>query len=349
MSEDKLELIAMLSSRTSEATSPRVQNPKGLLLLVPLLLLAVILALWFFSRRAPTSALDARENSPAQLSGTTSSKPQPLQSLPKRGPVKAGRMTAKGFIVATRALDVSSPVSGVVKRVNASLGDSVEKGAVIFELVDDDLQMELRIERAKRDALDSAIEGTVVEIDAAEVELNRYEDLVGQSYVSPLEIDTLRLKLAKLNARLASQQQDVTLADLLIEQKRASLSKYRVRAPFDGVVTASDVTVGEVISGGGQGALLTIVDTTSLEVIIEVREAQLGSVNVGQRGVAYLESAPDTAHNLRLGAMIPRADRNRGTIQFRGQFEKLNDAMLPGMSVTVVFDDGDPGNGKGLQ
>jgi HlyD family secretion protein len=89
--------------------------------------------------------------------------------------------------------------------------------------------------------------------------------------------------------RLAITQAQVELARIGLEDALDNLTKTSLVAPFDGMVTAVYVSPGELASGPA----VELVDTDSLEVVLNVDEVDIGQIAVGQEAVVTLETWPD--------------------------------------------------------
>ena len=116
-----------------------------------------------------------------------------------------------------------------------------------------------------------------------------------------------------------------------------------IRAPFSGVVTTKDAQPGEMISplatpgGFNRTGLCTIVDEESLEIEIEVNEDHLNKVMPGQPVTATLDAYPNWPIQAAVFAIIPTADRNKGTVKVRIKFNNRDERILNQMEVKAAF------------
>jgi HlyD family secretion protein len=116
-----------------------------------------------------------------------------------------------------------------------------------------------------------------------------------------------------------------------------------VRAPFDGVAISKDAQAGEMVSpvsaGGGftRTGISTIVDMSSLEIQVDVNEASIHHVSLGQPVTAVLDAYPDRRIAGRVITTVPAADRQKATVQVRIAFDEIDPRILPDMSVNVSF------------
>ena len=146
-------------------------------------------------------------------------------------------------------------------------------------------------------------------------------------------------------ARLMQAQGNLSSAQQNLARARAMLDKHEIRAPFAGVVTTKDAQPGEIVSpvaaGGGftRTGICTIVDMNSLEVEVEVNEAYISRVKVGQRASATLDAYPDWEIPASVAAIIPTANRDKATVKVRVALDGRDPRVLPEMAAKVVFYD----------
>src|SRR5690606_3803478 len=106
---------------------------------------------------------------------------------------------------------------------------------------------------------------------------------------------------------------------------------------------AKNAQPGEMLSlmsaGGAftRTGICTIVDMSSLEIEVDVSESYINRVQPGQPVVATLDSYPDVKFPSKVIAIIPTADRQKATVKVRVGFDKLDERILPEMSVKVAF------------
>jgi RND family efflux transporter MFP subunit len=117
-----------------------------------------------------------------------------------------------------------------------------------------------------------------------------------------------------------------------------------VRAPFSGIVTVKAAQPGEMVSpisaGGGftRTGIGTIVDMDSLEFQVDVNENFINRVKPGQKVSAKLNAYPDWQIPAHVIAVIPTADRSKGTVTVRIALDDTKDPrILPEMGVRVSF------------
>jgi RND family efflux transporter MFP subunit len=146
-----------------------------------------------------------------------------------------------------------------------------------------------------------------------------------------------------LAARLEAGEENVNVAERVVELRRRQLDVYAIRAPFAGVVIDKNAQPGEMISpisaGGGftRTGICTIVDMDSVEIEVDVNEAYIQRVQTGQMVTAVIDAYPDSPIQAQVIAIVPAADRERATVRVRIGFIEHDPRVLPDMGVKVAF------------
>ncbi|MFZ0828745.1 MAG: efflux RND transporter periplasmic adaptor subunit [Verrucomicrobiia bacterium] len=252
-------------------------------------------------------------------------------------------LNASGYVTARRAATVSSKVTGKVIEVLIEEGMKVKEGQVVARLDDTNVKTGLDVAEAQLASSKAALEETRAQLKQADHEFQRTTALVKQNIASPSDLDLAESNAKSLQAHLAQQELDVTVAERQVALWQQQMDDMVIRAPFAGVVTTKDAQPGEMISpvsaGGGftRTGIGTVVDMDSLEVEIDVNESYINRVQPGQPVEATLDAYPDWKIPCKVIAIIPTADRQKSTVKVRVGFDKLDPRILPEMAVKVAF------------
>jgi RND family efflux transporter MFP subunit len=146
---------------------------------------------------------------------------------------------------------------------------------------------------------------------------------------------------AVLDAAVASEAANRARVDYV----KALIDYTEIRAPFAGVVTAKRAFVGEAVSpfgsspsgGGSGGAIVTLVEFSTLYVGADVNEANLSKLGPKQPAEITLDAAPDKTYHGYLRQIVPAADRQKATVRVKVAFLDADDKILPDLSARVSF------------
>jgi HlyD family secretion protein len=289
-----------------EPEKPR--GPRGWLLAGAVLVVAVGAAAWFFAGRS----LRAKSVEAVTASVLTEGQATTL-------------LTATGYVEAERKADLSPKITSRITELNVTEGSKVKKGDVIARLDHTDLDAQLAERRAAW--------------VNAKAELARQQSLHAQG-LSPK---------SSLDAAVASE----ATTRAAVGYVNALLDYTVIRAPFAGVVTAKRAFVGEAVSpfgsspsgGGSGGAIVTLVEFSSLYVGADVNEANLSKLGPDQPAEITLDAVPDKVYHGFLRQIVPAADRQKATVRVKVAFLDADDKIIPDLSARVSFTQ-EPTQGK---
>jgi RND family efflux transporter MFP subunit len=186
---------------------------------------------------------------------------------------------AVGTVRALQTSQLSAQVVGAIVAIRAQEGQFVRKGDVLIVL--DDAQQRAAVQRASA-AVSSAhqdLAAAGADYALANSTLGRYQNLYQKKSVSTHELEEVQAREKSAGARRQQAQAGITQARALESQARAGLGYTRIRAPFDGMVTAKLVDTGTLASPGVP--LLTLEDTHRFRLEASVDEGDIRLIKMG--------------------------------------------------------------------
>ena len=280
-------------------------------------------------RGQPNVANSSPSPSPALNTRPNSSRPDPADAAAPHdttGPL----LTVSGYIIAHERIELSPRFLGVVRWIGVKKGDSVTNGQVVVRLDDTEYQARL----GENDA--QAVVAKVA-VDHALADLKRAEVLVTSRVEMQKMLDDARL--AKANAE--AQLKQVSANRILLE---TYLDWCTIRSPVNGVVLDKLVDPNELVTpqtfGSGRGpstSLIAVADLTDLQVEVDVNEADLSKVRLGQRCTVSPEAYPEKKYVGEVAEIAPEANRAKGTLQVKVQIRSPDRFLTPELSAKVQF------------
>ena len=308
MSQETPRPAADLASLRIRREPEKSGRPKGLMFGAAILVVAAGVAAWFFA---------GRSFRPKTVEAVTA-------SLLTEGQATT-LLTATGYIEAERKADLSPKITSRITELNVTEGSRVKKGDVIARLDHTDLDAQLAEKRAAW--------------INARAELERQRSMHAQGLTPKASLDAAVATEAATRAAVGYVE---ALLDYTV-----------IRAPFAGVVTAKRAFVGEAVSpfgsspsgGGSGGAIVTLVEFSSLYVGADVNEANLSKLGPDQPAEITLDAVPDKTYHGFLRQIVPAADRQKATVRVKVSFHDADDKILPDLSARVSFT-AEPTKGK---
>jgi RND family efflux transporter MFP subunit len=320
------DLLGQLRIDRNAGSEPQASGAMRWIVLAAAVLLAGLVAWWFFGRAS--SAVPVKT-----ARATAASNAAPINSV----------LDASGYVVARRQATVSAKVTGKVREVLIEEGMRVEQDQILATLDDRDQQADVNLRQAQLESARSQLAEIEAGLRQARADLIRQQELSERKLTSATQLDAARAQADSLAARLASQRRQVEVAAKSLEMSRVFLADTVIRAPFAGVVIAKAAQPGEMISpisaGGGftRTGIGTIVDMESLEVEVDVNEAFIGRVAAKMPVEATLNAYPDWRIPGSVVAVIPAADRTKATVRVRVALNEKDARIVPDMGVRVAF------------
>lgn len=229
-----------------------------------------------------------------------------------------------------RSTPVVSLVGGVVRRVNAELGQNVRQGQTLAVVFSDDLA------KAQSEYL-----STLAELDEHHKHHSRTMKLAEIGAASREELEQATTKLRTAEAQVASQRQRLLLLGLpsqRINQLKSSAqvsSEVSLPAPVSGTVISRTVNPGEVITADKE--LLRVSDLSSVWVIAQVYEKDLGKIRIGSGASVTSDAYPGRVLRGQLSYIDPVIDQTTRTAQVRVELANPGQLLKIGMFVNVAF------------
>ncbi|CAM3942590.1 Multidrug resistance protein MdtA precursor [Vibrio aerogenes CECT 7868] len=145
-------------------------------------------------------------------------------------------VTFDGVVEPVNQGTVAAQTSGRVVGVYAGVNDYVKAGSVLLEI-------SATQQTAAFDAANAQLSQAVAQNREAQAQLQRYQRLSDQGVVTQDQLDSADARARSSAALVKSAQAAVTKA-------KDALGYTRIRAPYDGIVTARHVELGETVSPG---------------------------------------------------------------------------------------------------
>jgi RND family efflux transporter MFP subunit len=161
--------------------------------------------------------------------------------------------------------NVRAEVGGTVLSTSAEQGQRVAKGAVLARIDDAALR---ETELSARAAVTTA-QNTV---DVDERQVQRDETLLKAGAIAERDLELSRNTYSGAVAQLAN-------AKALLANAEKQLSKATIVSPISGIVSARQVSAGDVVQPGG--ALFTVVSPTTMRLEASVPADQLSAIRIG--------------------------------------------------------------------
>ncbi|PRY76670.1 RND family efflux transporter MFP subunit [Yoonia maritima] len=270
----------------------------------------------------------------------------PLQAVAVAPRQREPQIVGSGHVIALHELSVGAEIEGRVQQIAVETGQQVRKGDILVRLDDSNARLSHDVARANQAVAKAQLDQAIAAAAQAAAPVVRLRPLVERGAASPAQLEDAELSQMQLEQSVEVARRQFTLAKLQTEQASAVLTLHTIRAPFDAVVVDPAVVPGQLIAQMGQGApddtvLLTLVDTSSLFVDVDVAERNVAQVQVDTLAEVRLDAFADRHLNAYVYAIDPRASREKGTVTVRLKLEPADhEGILVNMAAKVTFTQG---------
>ncbi len=242
---------------------------------------------------------------------------------PTPGPV-AEELVLPGTISALNRGTIYARASGYVTAWFQDIGAHVKKGQVLATIDAPDLDQQLAQARAD-------LQSAKANLALADVTLQRWQSLAQQNIFSQ------QAKDEKAGDQLAKKA-SVEAAQANVARLEALSAFKNLTAPFDGVVTARSLDIGDLLNAGGVSgqALFQISDIHKVRIYVNVPQAFLKAMKPGLKATLKLPNVDQTYEAELMTTSNSLTENNRSAL-VQLQADNPNDALWPGAYAEVHF------------
>ena len=219
---------------------------------------------------------------------------------------------------------VGSQLSGIVEKLNVTVGAHVEEGEVIAEL--DDRMTEARIaDSAAQAELDRA------SMERARVSYERARVLGSKKVIAAQEEEDLRLALAEAKARY---EKSLRACELV----KVDLNYINIRAPIGGTVASISTQKGETVAAAFTApTFVTIIADHALQLVAMVDENDIATIQPNNSVTFTVDAFPARDFPGAVESIAPKATIVSGVVNYEVTIAIREDADLlkPDMTANV--------------
>ena len=253
------------------------------------------------------SQLWATKSTGSAAPGSSAVLPALVEVVPVAVESMSERVHAVGTLEANESIMVRPEIAGVVTRVLFTEGQAVEKGMVLMEL--DDSELQAHVAEAK------------AQLKIARLTYDRMMQLTGSQnpFISQQQIDQAISSLGSAEAN-----------DSLYQTR---LAKTRIRAPFSGFVGIRRISPGDYVQPGQD--LINLEDLRTLKIDFKIPETFLNRVKTGQQVRITTDADPDVVFLGEIYVVDPRVDSGSRAVRVRARIPNHAEKLRPGLFASV--------------
>lgn len=248
-------------------------------------------------------------------------------------------VTATGSVQPTNQVDVSSELSGTIRKVFADYNSQIKAGQPLAELDTDKLRASLESSRAKLAAAHAKVTESEVTVRETARESQRKISLAKSKFTSEHDVDVARAAHERAIAALESARAEVGVAEADLKLNETNLSKATITSPINGVVLVRNVDPGQTVASSLQAPILFSIaeDLTQMEIQVDVDEADVGKVRENQTAIFSVDAYPDRKFPATIRELRFAPEVVQGVVTYKAVLTVDNSGLLlrPGMTATA--------------
>lgn len=238
-------------------------------------------------------------------------------------------------IEAQQLVKLSSPVVGVIARLDVDRGDVIRAGQVLGNLEDAIERANLALARVK-----AGNEFPVTTIQARlrflRRKMERAAELVARSAGSQANFDEAESDVKVAEQQLKEAQLNFNLAQIELQHAQAALEQKTLRSPIDGLVVERLLLPGEYRNE--QSPILTLAQINPLRVEVFVPTRYYRQIVLGTQAVIEPEQPIGGAYKAGVAVVDKVMDAASGTFGVRLSLPNSNLSLPAGVRCRVKFD-----------
>ncbi|MGH8504366.1 MAG: efflux RND transporter periplasmic adaptor subunit [Stenotrophobium sp.] len=280
-------------------------------------IVAVAVAAWGIAHR-----LHAR----AALRSTTNQQAGIAVEVTHAIPAGAGdNLVLPGEVKAFADAPIYARTTGYLKRWLVDIGTRVKSGQLLAEI--DTPEIDQQLAQAQADLASAEANNQLAQSTAT-----RWQNLLATDSVSKQDAD--------------EKTGDALAKAALVKAARANVSRLRqlqgfkrIVAPFDGIITARNVDIGDLINPGSssQRELFHIVSAKKLRIYVQVPQSSASDIRVGMTAQLHFPEHPDQSFPATVASTADAIDPVSRSMQVQLQADNSGGELLPGAYAEVHF------------
>ncbi len=237
--------------------------------------------------------------------------------------------TYPGTAKAADEVDLSFRVGGTLLTFPVNVGDKIEKDQIVAKLDPRDFEVSLRniegqVDRARSELaamqkgarpedlvkLEATVTRVKAELDDAQLDFNRYSELLAANAAAQIDVDRRKLRLDQKKTELTqaekeleigksgAREEDISAKKAEIASLEASADATRdqlnytiLKAPFAGTIATKYVDNFQTVQA--RQPVVRLLDSTIIEMIVDIPEGVIGLVPRVKDVIVKFEAIPD--------------------------------------------------------
>jgi membrane fusion protein, heavy metal efflux system len=216
---------------------------------------------------------------------------------------------------------VSSPITGRVVEINATLGAKIQSGSILTVLDSPELG------QAQADYANA-----LADLSLANRAFQRQQELYSHGIVPRKDLEQTQDTVTRAHSE--AERAKLKLGNLGVLNNRTD-NRFALHAPISGVVTERSINPGMEVRPDLADPLFVISDLKTLWLQMDIFEKDLGLIHVGAKVLLTVPAYPDQTFTATVSYINQVLDETTRTVKVRCMVPNPNGRLLPAMFAAV--------------
>lgn len=248
-------------------------------------------------------------------------------------------VTATGTLQPTNTVDISSELSGTIRKVMVDFNSKVKVDQVLAELDTDKLKASVASSEAKLLAARAKVRNTQATATEKKLAHERIRELFARKVSSANDLEASKAAYERALAAVESARADVAATTADLKLNKINLAKACICSPINGIILKRNVEPGQTVATSLQAPILFTIaeDLAKMEVQVDVDEADVGKVKQGQKAIFTVDAYPDKKFSAHIRELHFGSEVVQGVVTYKAILTTNNSGLLlrPGMTATA--------------
>jgi HlyD family secretion protein len=248
-------------------------------------------------------------------------------------------VTSTGSVQPTDKVDISSELSGTIRKVNVTYNSPVKSGDILAELDTNKLEADVQSARAKLASAKATVLKAKADLGSANASLERLKSLVQSRVSSQQDLEVAQFNYDAAGATLEVNAAAVLSSEADLRLAEVNLGKAKIVSPIDGVVLTRSVDPGATVASSLNAPVLFTIagDLREMELQVAIDEADVGKVQTGQTATFNVDAYPERSFPAAIETVRFASETVSNVVTYKGILTVDNAELLlrPGMTATA--------------
>lgn len=253
-------------------------------------------------------------------------------------------VSSSGNITVDQLATVDPTISGTVANLSVKVGDQVHEGQVLFNIINDDLEVSVKKAESSYEQTKNSVESAKIAKDEAEANYDaaKKKDKSDPDSYTKEQLEVLDDKIDAAENKIFEAEKNLATSLASLQNEQANAAKRNVTAPISGTVIEINIKNGDDLGKINSGSTekkspLIIGDFNTLKAQVQVNEVDIPDVTLGQKVTLEFDAIDGFTATGKVESIdsLGTVSQNVVTYNVLAGLDEVDTRIKPEMSVSV--------------